>query len=42
MLLGLLVFLAGQEMFGTAAVYMRAKGMVPPSTERAQGMRGRG
>jgi hypothetical protein len=30
------------EMFGTAAVYMRAKGMVPPSTERAQGMRGRG
>ena len=30
------------EMFGTAAVYMRSKGMVPPSTERAQGMRGRG
>src|ERR1044071_8284778 len=30
------------EMFGTAAVYMRSKGMVPPSTERMQGMRGRG
>jgi uncharacterized damage-inducible protein DinB len=30
------------EMFGTAAVYMRSKGMVPPSTERMRGMRGRG
>jgi uncharacterized damage-inducible protein DinB len=30
------------EMYGTAAVYLRAKGLVPPSTERAQGMRGRG
>jgi len=29
------------EMFGTAAVYLRSKNMVPPSTERAQG-RGRG
>ena len=30
------------EMFGTVAVYMRSKGLVPPSTERMQGMRGRG
>jgi len=30
------------ELFGTAAVYMRSKNMVPPSTERMQGMRGRG
>jgi hypothetical protein len=29
------------EMFGTVAVYMRSKGLVPPSTERMQG-RGRG
>jgi uncharacterized damage-inducible protein DinB len=28
------------EMYGTTAVYMRAKGMVPPSTERMQEMRG--
>lgn len=32
----------GNEMYGTASVYMRAKGLVPPSTERAQQMRGRG
>lgn len=25
----------GNEMYGTGAVYMRAKGLVPPSTERA-------
>jgi uncharacterized damage-inducible protein DinB len=31
----------GNEMYGTASVYMRAKGLVPPSTERRQ-MRGRG
>jgi hypothetical protein len=30
------------ELFGTAAVYMRSKNMVPPSTERMQQMRGRG
>jgi hypothetical protein len=29
------------EMYGTVAVYMRLKGLVPPSTERMQG-RGRG
>lgn len=29
------------EMYGTVAVYMRLKGLVPPSTERQQG-RGRG
>jgi uncharacterized damage-inducible protein DinB len=34
------VVVHGNEMYGTAAVYMRAKGLVPPSTERAQ--RGRG
>ena len=28
------------EMYGTGAVYMRAKGMVPPSTERANAARG--
>jgi hypothetical protein len=27
------------EMYGTGAVYMRAKGLVPPSTERAASMR---
>lgn len=27
------------EMYGTGAAYMRAKGLVPPSTERAQPMR---
>jgi hypothetical protein len=30
------------EMFGAVAVYMRSKGLVPPSTERMRGMRGRG
>jgi len=30
------------EMYGTTAAYMRAKGMVPPSTERMQSMRGGG
>ena len=29
------------EMYGTGAVYMRAKGMVPPSTERMAAGRGR-
>jgi len=31
----------GNEMYGTAAVYLRSKNIVPPSTERAMG-RGRG
>lgn len=31
----------GNEMYGTAAVYLRSKNIVPPSTERMQG-RGRG
>lgn len=30
------------EMYGTGAVYMRAKGLVPPSTERAAAAQGRG
>lgn len=30
------------ELFGTAAVYLRSKNIVPPSTERMQQMRGRG
>jgi hypothetical protein len=31
------------EMYGTGAVYMRARGLVPPSTERAtMGPTGRG
>jgi uncharacterized damage-inducible protein DinB len=34
------VIIHGNEMYGTASVYLRAKGLVPPSTERAQ--RGRG
>jgi uncharacterized damage-inducible protein DinB len=35
------VVIHDNEMYGTIAVYMRAKGMVPPSTERAgQMMRG--
>jgi len=34
------VVVHGNEMYGTASVYLRAKGLVPPSTERAQ--RGRG
>jgi hypothetical protein len=36
------VIVHGNEMYGTAAVYLRSKNIVPPSTERAQGMRGRG
>ena len=33
----------GNEMYGTAAVYLRSKNIVPPSTENAgRGMRGRG
>ncbi|HJZ71003.1 MAG TPA: DinB family protein [Vicinamibacterales bacterium] len=35
------VLVHGNEMYGTAAVYLRSKNIVPPSTE-AQGMRGRG
>jgi DinB superfamily len=38
-LYGMLVH--GNEMYGTAAVYLRSKNLVPPSTEN-QGMRGRG
>jgi hypothetical protein len=37
------VLVHGNEMYGTGAVYLRSKNLVPPSTERAQqGMRGRG
>ena len=36
------VIVHGNEMYGTAAVYLRSKNIVPPSTERAMGMRGRG
>jgi hypothetical protein len=40
-LFGLIVH--GNEMYGTAAVYLRSKNIVPPSTENAgRGMRGRG
>jgi len=35
------VIVHGNEMYGTAAVYLRAKGIVPPSTE-GRGRRGRG
>ena len=35
------VLVHGNEIYGTAAVYLRSKNIVPPSTE-AQGMRGRG
>ena len=35
------VIVHGNEMYGTAAVYLRSKNIVPPSTEM-QGMRGRG
>ena len=35
------VIVHGNEMYGTAAVYLRSKNIVPPSTE-AQSMRGRG
>ncbi|MGE0449501.1 MAG: DinB family protein [Vicinamibacterales bacterium] len=34
------VVIHSNEMYGTGAVYMRAKGLVPPSTERAQAARG--
>ena len=34
------VVIHGNEMYGTGSVYMRAKGLVPPSTERQ--MQGRG
>jgi hypothetical protein len=37
------VVVHGNEMYGTAAVYLRSKNLVPPSTENAgRGMRGRG
>jgi hypothetical protein len=37
------VLVHGNEMAGTAYVYLRSKNIVPPSTENAQrGMRGRG
>jgi uncharacterized damage-inducible protein DinB len=36
------VIVHGNEMAGTAYAYLRSKNIVPPSTERAQGMRGRG
>ena len=37
------VIVHGNEMAGTAYVYLRSKNIVPPSTENAQrGMRGRG
>jgi hypothetical protein len=37
------VLVNGNEMYGTAAVYLRSKNIVPPSTENAgRGMRGRG
>ncbi len=36
------VVIHNNEMYGTIAVYMRAKGMVPPSTERQQMRGGRG
>jgi hypothetical protein len=37
------VVIHSNEMYGTASVYMRAKGLVPPSTERqGQMMQGRG
>jgi hypothetical protein len=40
-LYGILVH--GNEMAGTAYVYLRSKNIVPPSTENAgRGMRGRG
>ena len=36
------VIVHGNEMYGTAAVYLRSKNIVPPSTENAgRGMRGR-
>ena len=35
------VLVHGNEMYGTSAVYLRLKGVVPPSTE-GRGRRGRG
>jgi len=37
------IIVHGNELYGTAAVYLRSKNLVPPSTENAgRGMRGRG
>jgi hypothetical protein len=36
------VLVHGNEMYGTGAVYLRSKNIVPPSTENAQRGRGRG
>ena len=36
------VIVHGNEIAGTAYAYLRSKNLVPPPTERAQGMRGRG
>ena len=36
------VIVHGNEIAGTAYAYLRTKNLVPPPTERAQGMRGRG
>jgi hypothetical protein len=36
------VLVHGNELYGTGAVYLRSKNIVPPSTERMQGGRGRG
>ena len=36
------VIVHGNEIYGTGAVYLRSKNIVPPSTERMQGGRGRG
>jgi DinB family protein len=36
------VLVHGNEMYGTGAVYLRSKNLVPPSTERASQGRGRG
>jgi hypothetical protein len=37
------IIVHGKELYGTAAVYLRSKNIVPPSTENAgRGMRGRG
>ena len=36
------VIVHGNEIYGTGAVYLRSKNIIPPSTERMQGGRGRG
>jgi len=36
------VLVHGSEMYGTGAVYLRSKGIIPPTTEKAQQGRGRG